>query len=635
MLDGISLPENQDADWGEMEGKLYGAIRQAEMGAGLVELDEKFRTFRNAIDFVVHPEGLGLLSLYEFPRQYQYLRDFYSLICPNCNEPGRNPRMPYDCWGMSPAQLQDQILFERTEDDETLRCPKCQKTQAKCGVIVPQTLVGCAGMRSGKSILAAMIVNYELHCDLMIPDPQKKWGLAPGQRIDYTVIATKVEQAEGTIFAAVSTMHDNSPWFTRYNRALLDKAKEKGISKDDVYVKNLTDIRYYHKNFFIENAGTNSAGLAGKTRKVVVIDEIGRMVQTESRMGVDAVYDTLDRSLLTLSDFGSKMICISSPWLKEDKIMQLVQNAEEMNNPRTLHFIHATWDFNPKFPRDHPKIVEAFQTNPTNARRDYGCDPPGVSDPWIPPERVDDCVDPQATSIITVQDYTDAQIYRDGTPGGKRVDMVAKRVLWKDLETTKHIVISCDPGHRRDSFGMILAYLKMVATPASPRTGEPHMFVGHAMAWEPTQKPRREVSFRNVVDLIKEFDKHWVVDRVIYDQWQSVPLIQELQASSIAAMRSDLKQDDWDLLAALFYNRQIHLLHPSVGGKGSERLIWELKNLQIKANFRVDHSPTTSSDIAVCLARAAKALLSEEATQHRVMDAASRMIGKTVSFHRP
>jgi hypothetical protein len=566
-------------------------------------------------------------SLYEFPRQFQYLRDFYGLLCPNCNAPGRDPIMPYDCWGMSPAQMQDQILFER-EEDGIRRCPKCKHTQTQCGVVLPQTMIGLAGMRSGKSILAALITLNELHVDLLIPNPQKTWGLAPGQRIDYTCIATKVEQAEGTIFSAITNIHENSPWFLRYNRALIEKAREKGLSPDHVYAKNLTDLRYYHKNFYIENAGTNSAGLAGKTRKVVVIDEIGRMVDTESRMGVDAVYTTMDRSLLTLSEFGSKMICISSPWLKDDKIMELYASAAEAKNPRVIYFRHPTWDFNPKLPREHPKIVEAFQQNPTTAMRDYGCDPPGVNDPWIPAERVDACVDPNVPALLTVQDYTSSIIMQN-----IRTDMVSKRVLWKDLKTTKHLTISCDPGHRKDSFGMVLAYLQLVRTPASGV--EPHMFVGYAMAWEPTQNPRREVNFRNVLDLIREFDKHWLLDNVIYDQWQSVPLIQELQANSIRAMRTDLKQDDWDLLAALFYNKQIHLLHPKVGGKGSDRLIWELKNLQIKPNFRVDHSPTTSSDIAVCLARAAKALLSEEATQHRVMDTATRSVGRTVSFRRP
>jgi hypothetical protein len=610
-----------------MEDKVARATFDSEKASPQIELTESFRSFRNAVDFVVHPEGLAMPSLYEFPRQFQYLRDFYALICPNCNTPGRNPEMPYDCWGLSPAQMQDQILFER-EEDGTYRCPKCKHTQGQCGVILPQTMIGMAGMRSGKSILAALITLNELHNDLMIPNPQKVWGLAPRQRIDYTCIATKVEQAEGTIFSAISNIHENSPWFLRYNRALIDTARAKGISADRVYTKNLTDLRYYHKNFFVENSGTNSAGLAGKTRKVVVIDEIGRMVDTESRMGVDAVYTTMDRSLLTLAEFGSKMICISSPWLKDDKIMELYASSVEAKNPRIVYFRHPTWDFNPKLPRDTPKIMEAFQNNPTDAMRDYGCDPPGINDPWIPAERVDDCIDPNVPALLTVQDYT-TSIIMDNV----RTDMVCKRIIWKDVMTTKHLVVSCDPGHRRDSFGMILAYLKLVRTPLAGK--EPHMFVGYSMAWEPTQKPRREVNFRNVIDLIKEFDKHWILDNVIYDQWQSVPLIQDLQANNIRAMRTDLKQDDWDLLASLFFNKQIHLLHPKVGGKGSERLIWELKNLQIKSNYRVDHSPATSSDIAVCLARAAKGLLSEKATQHRVLDAATQNIGQTVRFHRP
>lgn len=622
----FSIGKNKDPVFAEMEEALARAI-DIQYVEETIEVDEDFKWFKNAVDFVAHPEGLALPTLYEFPRQFQYLRDFYALLCPGCNPRGPNPDMPYDCWGLSAKQLQDQILFEKSskEYNAPYICPKCGRSQEDYGLVKPQTLIGMAGMRSGKSILAAMIVNYELHCDLMIPNPQKEWGLAPNQRVEYTCVATKVEQAEGTIFSAVVNLHENSPWFNRYNRALIDKARARGLPADRVYSRNMSSIKYHHKNLFVENAGCNSAGLAGKTRKLVVIDEIGRMLLSESRMGVDAVYDTLDRSLLTLSNYGSKMICISSPWLKGDKIMQLVEAAERMKNPRVLYFRHATWDFNPLFTRDHPKIVEAYQQNPTNARRDYGCDPPGASDPWFPEEwRIDECVSdfPQILTAVPTTSYV-----RVG--GTQLAELVAKRILQKSITRVPSIVIACDPGRARDSFGIVIAYMQ---TEFKPGGEEFHVYVGYADAWEPTVNPRREVNFRNVIEFIKEINQHWSIEMVVYDQWQSTPLIQELHENNIPAKRETLRKEDWDTLATLFYTKQIHL--PARGHK-AERLVWELKNLQIRGNGNVDHSPSTSSDIAVCLARAVKVLLSQQATSRRMMQAASQHIGRTIRFRRP
>jgi len=622
--------KNNDDVFAVLEEELTQIILDSSKNVNEVTIEtSSFQRFRNAVDFISHPAGLGFSTLYEFPRQYQYLRDFYALLCPQCNIPALKSEVSYDCWGMSPAQLQDQVLFEEQPDGIYL-CPKCKKTHQDYNIVVPQTLIGLAGMRSGKSILAAMILVYELHKDLLIDNPQKQWRLAPGQRVDYTCVSTKVEQAEGTIFSAISNMHENSPWFKKYNTVLIEQARSQGVPLDRVYVKNLTEIRYAHKHLHVEFAGTNSAGLAGKTRKVVIIDEIGRMIQTESRMGVDAVYDTLDRSLLTLSDFGSKLICISSPWLKNDKIMQLYQNAILANNPRVLAFCHPTWDFNPLFPREHPKIVEAFQQNPVNARRDYGCDPPGASDPWLPDEwRIDECIDEKNEPLFQVRDTTSLV-----SIDGKRIEMVAKHVIFTNFLTTKNIVIACDPGHLRDSFGMIVAYIKPVQTPNNDI--EYHMFVGQSLAWVPQSNPRREVDFRNVIDVIKKLANFWHVDYVAYDQWQSTPLIQDLRSNNIRSGKESLTKDDWDSLATLFYTKQIHLLHPK-HGYGAERLIFELKNLQLKGGNRIDHSPTSSSDIAVCLARAAKILLGATSSRkipYIMQESHNPFHGQVIRFRR-
>jgi len=623
----------------EVNQKIDEAIK-GKIARGVPKISlvsSQFRRFKNAVDFVTNPEGLALSTLYNFNRQYQYLRDMYSLICPPCNEAGSNPEMPYDTWGKSPQQLQEDILFEKNPAGH-YECPKCGILQKDARVPNYKELIGIAGMRSSKTILSALILLYELHCDLLLDDPQKDWGLAPGQEVYYTCCTTKGEQAKDTIFAAVDGLLTNSPWFIRYINALKASAKQQAVPVESVYVANLSEFRFLHKQLFIDVTGANSAGIAGKTRKIVVMDEIARFVETDSRMGVDAVYDTLKASLLTLSSHGSKMICISSPMTKIDKIMRLyedakkhiAENKKENKLSTTIIFKHATWDFNPNITFDDPFIQDEFKKNPVAAKRDFGADPPGALDPWMPEEwRIDDCVDSDIANLVFARDYVHSLIVK-----GKQTTMVAKDIksMVLDVPTTQHISIGCDPGHRMDSFGMILAYVKPVRT---ARGIEEHMFVGAVLPWEPKEKPLIEVDFRNVLQCIYKFANHWVLDKVVYDQWQSVLQIQDLQASGIDAEKIPLKKEDWDMLAALFYNRQIHLLHPLVGGHGASRLIWELKNLQLKENGKVDHSPFSSSDLAVCLARLAKILVSPEVGQQRALDQRSSMFGRAVHFGRP
>lgn len=623
------LTSNYDADVASMGAQLREDIVERTRSDNKPTIFiEKFRKFRNIIDFATNPEGLALTTLWEYNRQYQYIRDFYSLLCPHCNAPGPNPLMPYDAWGKSPSQLQEEILFEIDYDTDEYSCPKCGLKKEEARVPQYNELIGVAGMRSGKTVLSAVICAYELHCDLLLENPQKSWGLIPGQEIYYTVCTTQGEQAKDTIFAAIDGLISNSPWFIRYISAIRRQAQECKVPIDTLFTKTLTSIRFLHKQLFIDLTGTNSAGIAGKTRKVVVMDEIARFIHTESRMGVDAVYDTLKASLLTLSKFGSKMLCISSPWVEGDKIMTLLKEARKNQFSNTLTFWHPTWDFNPSLPRDHPMIEAEFKKNPIAAKRDYGADPPAARDPWISePERINECIDPNAVSILHTRDFT-----KSFTLAGKFSEYVSKEIVFKDFVQTKHIVIACDPGLTRDSFGMLLCYLKPVRTVFGV---EEHMFVGANLAWVPTLKPKREVDFANVLECIQEMAKHWIVDKVIYDQWNSVVHIQELMAKGIEAEKVRLVDEDWDHLAGLVYNHQIHFLSEAAGGSMAKRLIWELHHLGRKENGKIDHGPTTSSDLAVCLARAAKILLGEETGRLRAWDKYSKGFGKVVSFKRP
>lgn len=616
-------------------------ISVAEISSQAIVVADNFKTFRNAVDFITSPEGLGLNTLYEHIRQYQYVRDFHQLLCPQCNHPtSSNDLDPFDCWGRTPLEVQSDVLFEYDappHEGGVLQCPQCGVLQSECELPRYNTIVGIAGMRSGKTYMSAALCLYELHKDLLIDNPQKTWGLGPGQPVYYTLCSTKSEQAKDTVFGALDGLHENSPWFNRYINTLRRRAKEQHIPFERVYVHNTGDIQYLHKQLFVDNTGANSAGIAGKTRKVVVMDEIARFIETESRMGVDLVYDTLRASLLTLSNHNSKMICISSPMFRTDKIMRLcypeLTDETATRDDNTFYFHQPTWLFNPKFPRNHPFICQRFSEDPVAARRDYGAEPPGAKDPWIPDEeKIDECVDHNIPLLATLQDYEHSLVIKASDGSQKRTDLTAKRVVQMDYRTTTTVTLACDPGHLQDSFGMVMGYLAPVRT---ARGIENHLFLGMVAAWEPSKRPKREVDFKSVLEVIKTFKKHWELRKVVYDQWQSVLMIQDLVGCGVDAEKIGLRPEDWEVLRSLIYNHQVHLLPEAKGGKAAKRLIWELKNLQMNDSGKVDHSEFSSSDIAVCLARLAKSLLGEEANKQDLFQHRARKIGSVRRFRRP
>ena len=67
----------------EFEDKLFSTIiERAKTGKKLFK--EQIRKYVNIVDWIVN--GIGLQSLYEHPREYQIIRDFFMLRCPKCNE---------------------------------------------------------------------------------------------------------------------------------------------------------------------------------------------------------------------------------------------------------------------------------------------------------------------------------------------------------------------------------------------------------------------------------------------------------------------------------------------------------------------------------------------------------------------
>lgn len=486
---------------------------------------------------------------------------------------------------------------------------------------------GFVSHNSGKTIFGAMVALWELHSDLVLDNPQKTYGLVPNQLITYSLATTQGEQGVQTIYGAVDGFHKNSPWFTHYNAALKKAAEERKLPLDKVYVKNLDEIRYLNKSLIVSVSGSNSAALAGRTRKLVVIDEIARFVNTDSRMGVDLVYDTLEASLLTLANHGSRMVCISSPMWDEDKMCRLYRDALERKSPNVLCRTYETWNFNPQLPREHPFIVERYDRDPVAANRDYGCVAPGVESAWIPDGwRIDQCIDKSLVRLITDQNEYSSMVIKN-----TRTDMVSKNIIHKDLSSTRSIVIACDPGWRSDSFAMILAYVARVRT---IHGFEDHVMIGGNVVWEPQKKPKREVDFLNVLRVILECCKFWDVEKVVFDQWQSVSAIQQIRSKGVIAEQIPLKKEDWELLATMIYQKQIHFLDPEKHGHSSKRLLWELKNLVMKENGKVDHSPSSSSDIAVCVARAVKALAGSDANTRRMWEYAGNG-GRAVRFARP
>jgi len=560
----------------------------------------------NIIEFTVGSEWLDNPSTFKHVRQYQILRDFFQLRCPICNSLKPDH---VDCWGKGREYLESENLLIWSSKYRDEICPKCHTTKQEFiedGIFAPlDALVGCAGMRSGKSVTAGIIGNYFEHRVNTWYEPiQATLEVVDSQPLQISFVASTGTQAAETVWAAYKMLRQKSPWFKKYAVWIKNKERNQVVSdgqKPWQYDEGGTRIENGMLDLIINSLNSNSSGIAGRTRLAAIIDELSRFDSTESKQSADEMYRVLNQSLRTvrgrkalqyLPHWLGLMISISSPISVDDKTMQLLNLAPNLRNMFSFHY--STWDFNPFQPKE--SFQEEYDLDPVGAERDYGANPPNAETPLVDDiVRFEKSVDPTLQPIVE---------FRGTVPSDELGrEYVGKEVIESVLDPEYVHYLFFDAGSSFDSFAGASYHPEWIDMTDVETGGTIRTLVvvqDWVMSIRPVLKPRRTVFFDCIVEMVDTISKRQKIGAVGFDRWNSESLIQSIRNLQISAEYYSLKYKDFQFYVQQAYMGRIKMLPVTMKFEDGvdprimddqSKVLYELKKLQRSKDLKKVFNP--------------------------------------------
>lgn len=190
--------------------------------------------------------------------------------------------------------------------------------------------------------------------------------------------------------------------------SMLDHYGEKyGV---ELYRKKDEYIKYFHKGLRFYPTNPKSQTLRGDTRILALIDELGLFPlptgndeedEKSDRANADEAHKSLSNSLTTVQSVHQKLLSqgincppallmgVSSPISMRDKVMRLLAESRTTEGRKYILGVNLpTWKVNPHLERNSPFIAKAYAANAIKAERDFGANPPRVSQAFIGPSQV-------------------------------------------------------------------------------------------------------------------------------------------------------------------------------------------------------------------------------------------------------
>lgn len=366
------------------------------------------------ITFVESPWGLGVTLT---PVQKFTLKCMYGLPL---DTDVRNIEIP--------DIVNEHILYRFTEREflrwlyAEKRC-NVEETEGK----IWQNLILAWGRRSGKSLLAACISNYEMYRLLRQPDPAKFYNQSPGAIISILNVAPTDDQA-GELFDTAQTMAMKCPYI-----------KDRVLHSTMTYFDLQSDVDMKmggrpRASLVSMSGGCSSSSLRGKNAIIIIMDEMAHFIDNNGRFSGSEVYNALEPSRLTFRRDG-KLICISSPYAKFGKFHELWQESFQ-GSEITLAFKMYSAMVNP--PRCEPAILKAARkANRTKFMCEYGGEFSDTITAWIEDEsEFKRCVVTKPAPNKGVHDVP----YYYGIDLGFKNDGASISIVHKDTATNKIVL---------------------------------------------------------------------------------------------------------------------------------------------------------------------------------------------------
>lgn len=541
----------------------------------------------NVIEWAVGGSWLNAPELYEFPRSYQTLRDYFEIRCPKCNPGGVGPGQPGDLMPdnvpRTRAYMESEVLLRWSWDYLEEVCPKCSVTKSELievglcrGYNQMHLLVG---MRSGKSMTAGYAGTWVEHFMLGVGHRHPNglagyFGITQAEIFEMTFLASSDVQSQDTVWAKFTGLRTSAPWFRRYVAwvKLREKAQPRFGMRLWEYEEGVKKIRNEHPKIrlIINSLNSNSGSLVGRTRVFGAVDELARMKATEGVQSAREIYRGVERALKTVRTqvqlYGGvpwmgSMLSVTSPMSRDDVAMQLYTRSAEIS--RMYAKKYATWQFNPKQPK---KVFDDdFRKDPVGAERDFGANPPGAASPFVHDEARwwTECIStfhgaPELFLQSAPARFVRAPLFQVTYPRWQ--NQLGTRYVGLELSDprlqvdTYDYVCAFDPALNFDGYSLCLARREL---DANRQWVTVVCLIARVLA-----EPGEEVHFGSVVAVVKRLRDCVRLVRTEWDQWQSVQAIQDLRDAGIVSERYSLSDSDYQSFLVASYSGQIVMLPP-------------------------------------------------------------------------
>jgi hypothetical protein len=426
--------------------------------------------------------------------------------------------------------------------------------------------VFCEGKGSGKSHKSGLISAYMAYLVLCLKNPQKHFGLAPGDTIAIVNMSTTAQQAKKVVYKKTKDIVRGSSWFTEYG-------------EPDPRVT--TELRF-PKDLLLIPGNSRSETSLGFTVILGIMDECAFYKSTKFEDRAEDIRDELKSqqdSRFTKPDiaFKPKMVYISYPKHKNDFISRKLREAQ--NDPKMLSRHRAVWEAKPPellaeetFVIDGEEIPvnykKNFEKNPEKSWRIYGARPSLTLEPYFKEfDRIRNCIDPDRKAPVK--------------QGGEIKDA---RFFGKP---SKSYNIHVDIGISRDACGLCMSH----------RESQNLIWIDLILQIKP--KRGREIQITAIEEMISYLkrERRFPIRRASFDGFQSAQIRQNLSRDGIDTEYLSIDRDlkAYDTLKDWFYTENINMyLH--------EALMEELEHLELVAGKKVDHTPMFSKDVADAVA---------------------------------
>jgi hypothetical protein len=407
--------------------------------------------------------------------------------------------------------LLDSDEISRPMADQVKRKWKAQNTYSD--------LVLVLGRRAGKSMMVSIIALYEVYRLIMMPNPQRHYGMIDGDIITVLNVALSLEQALTAIFSKVKAYALGSPFMSsKIGHALVgelyfvtpaDDTERKRREQQGIKVP-------MHGTIKLVCGHSNSKSLLGGNIITCIIDEMAAMVGKNEETSTDyQLYTQIKPAGATFLP-DSKMLCISNPGEPQGQLYKLYRASFT----------------------DDTKLMWQLPTWLSNVAVSY--------ESLTPDRNQDPAAFPMQYAAEFGRGAKDALLTEEVVEAAFLAGSGDRRREFGDPRNNYYAHL--DPAHSSDYYTLVIAHAEPIHGEFD-LVGKPvmRMVIDHIHLWKP-KKGEKHVLIQEVDAYVFHISKRFNIKQFSYDHWNSIGSIQKLQRAGLNAVQRTFNPNYQDLI---------------------------------------------------------------------------------------